>query len=215
MKKHPFVLLVPLLLSGCAFLEIDLPSAPAAAYVPANFQAEPRLPADVRRVAVLPSHGGDVADPESAAALDTVLVTALQRQVRFEVVTITRDDCRRMFGAPSFGSTDALPPGLLEKIATTFAVDAVLFTDITTYQPYRPQALGLRAKLATARDVRLIWSFDEVFSGGSAAMRTSVNNYYEGVDKSAAMDVSSAVLQSPTRFSAVAADLMFKTLPPR
>jgi hypothetical protein len=215
MKKTALVLLAPLLFGGCAFLEIELPPPAAPAYAPANFQAEPRLPAEVRRVAVLPAHGGDVADPESAAALDPVLVTALQRQVRFEVVTIARDDCRRMFGAPSFGSTAALPPGFLEKIAATYAVDAVLFTDITVYQPYRPQTLGLRAKLATVRDVRLIWSFDEVFSGGTAAMRTSIDNYYEGTDKSAGIDASSTVLQSPTRFGAVSADLMFKTLPPR
>jgi len=91
----------------------------------------------------------------------------------------------------------------------------VLFTDITVYQPYRPLTLGFRAKLATARDVRLVWAFDEVFSGGQAAMLTSVQDYYAGTDKSAAMDVSSAVFQSPTRFGAVAADLMFKTLPPR
>jgi len=215
MKKLSLVLLAPLFLGGCAFLEIELPPQPVAAYVPANYKAEPRLPAEIRRVAVLPAHGGDVADPESAAALDPVLVTALQRQVRFEVVTLSRDDCRRLFGAGSFGSTDALPPGILEKIATTYAVDAVIFTDITAYQPYRPQTLGLRSKLATVHDVRLVWSFDEVFSGGQAAMRTAVNDYYEGVDKSAAMDVSSAVLQSPTRFGAVAADLMFRTLPPR
>jgi len=210
-----FTLLAPLLLTGCAFLEIELPPPSVAAYVPTNYKGEARLPADVRRVAVLPAHGGDVADPESAAALDPVLLTALQRQVRFEIVTLSRDDCRRMFGAGSFGSTDALPPGILEKIATTYAVDAVLFTDITVYQPYRPLTLGLRAKLATAHDVRLVWSFDEVFSGGQAAMRTSVDDYYAGTDKSAAMDVSAAVLQSPTRFGAVAADLMFRTLPPR
>lgn len=215
MKNPLFALVAPLLLGGCAFFDIQLPPPPVAAYAPTNYKGEVRLPAEIHRVAVLPAHGGDVTDPESAAALDPVLLTALQRQVRFEIVTLSRDDCRRMFGAGSFGSTDALPPGLLEKIATTYAVDAVLFTDITVYQPYRPIILGFRAKLATAHDVRLVWAFDEVFSGGDAAMRTSVHDYYEGVDKSPAMDVSAAVLQSPTRFGAVAADLMYKTLPPR
>jgi hypothetical protein len=215
MKKSLLALLAPLLLGGCALLEIEMPPAPVAAYVPTNHKGDARLPADIHRVAVLPAHGGDVTDPESAAALDLVLLTALQRQKRFEIVTLSRDECRHMFGAGSFGSTDALPPGILEKIAATYAVDAVLFTDITVYQPYRPLALGFRAKLATARDVRLVWAFDEVFSAGEAAMLTSVQDYYAGTDKSAPMDISAAVLQSPTRFGAVAADLMFKTLPPR
>jgi hypothetical protein len=216
MKKSLLALVVaPLLLGGCAFLEIELPPAPVAAYAPTNYKGEARLPAAIHRVAVLPAYGGDVTDPESAAALDLVLLTALQRQMRFEIVTLSRDECRHMFGAGSFGSTAALPPGILEKIATTYAVDAVLFIDITVYQPYRPLALGFRAKLATVRDVRLVWTFDEVFSAGQAAMLTSVQEYYEGSDKSGPTDISASVLQSPTRFGAVAADLMFKTLPPR
>src|SRR6478735_4012008 len=177
MKRLLFVLASALLLNGCAFLEIEVPAPAAPPYVPTNHQGDARLPRDIQRVAMLPAHGGDVADPESAAALDPVLLTAVQRQVRFEVVTVSREDCRRLFGSGSVGSTDALPPGLLEKIAATYAVDAVLFTDITVYQPYRPLTLGFRAKLATARDVRLVWAFDEVFSGGQAAMLTSVQDY--------------------------------------
>lgn len=215
MKRLVFVLASALLLNGCAFLEIEMPPASAPAYVPTNHQGDARLPRDVQRVAMLPIHGGTAADPESCAALDPVLLTVLQRQVRFEVITVSREDCRRLFGSGSVGSTDALPPGLLEKIAATYAVDAVLFTDITVYQPYRPLTVGFRAKLATVKEVRLVWAFDEVFSGEQPSMQTSVKDYYAGVDKSSAMDVSSAVLQSPTRFGAVAADLMFRTLPPR
>jgi hypothetical protein len=189
MNKSLLALVAPLFLGGCAFLEIEMPPPPVAAYVPVNHRGEDRLPAEIHRVAVLPAYGGDVTDPESATALDLVLLSALQRQMRFEIVTLSRDDCRRLFGSGSVGSTDALPPGLLEKIATTYAVDAVLFTDITVYQPYRPLALGFRSKLATVRDVRLVWTFDEVFSAGQAAMLTSVKNYYAGSDKAGPTDV--------------------------
>jgi len=215
MRPLPYALASLFLLSGCAFFDIDLPEPPVPPYTPVNFKGEARLPASLHRVALLPAHGGAVVDAESAAALDPVILTALQRQVRFEVVAISREDCHRMFDVGSFGSTDALPPGLLEKLARVYAVDAVIFTDITVYQPYRPLALGFRAKLATVHDVRLVWSFDEVFSAGQAAMLTSVRDYYEGGDRAAPVDVSPAVLQSPTRFGAVAADLMFHTLPPR
>jgi hypothetical protein len=184
-------------------------------FAPVNFRGDAQLAPDIQRVAFLPIHGGELVPAEVAADLDPVLVTALQRQVRFEVVMVSREDCHQMFRAGSFGSTAALPHGFLEKIAEKYAVDAVLFTDLTVFQAYRPIALGLRCKLATTRDVRLVWAFDEVFSSADVKMVTSVRRHYKDGDRSAPVDPTAAVLQSPTRFGAVAADLMFRTLPPR
>ncbi len=212
MKFLPFALAAVFALTGC--VEFSLPPEEHA-YVPANFRGDARLPAEIQRIAVLPAHGGSAVESESAAALDPVLVQALQRQARFEVIAVSREDCRRLFGAESFGSTEALPHGMLEKIAEKYAVDAILFTDLTVYQAYRPISLGFRAKLATARDVRLVWAFDEVFSAEQASMVTSVRNYYKHGDKMAPVDPTPAALQSPARFGAVAADLMFRTLPIR
>lgn len=184
-------------------------------FTPVNFRGEARLPAEVQRVAVLPVDGGAVAGEESAAAMDAVLLTALQKQMRFEVVAISREECHRLFGAGAFSSVAALPHGFLEKIASHYAVDAVLFIDITVYKAYRPLALGFRAKLASVRDVRLVWAFDEVFSADAQPMRNSVRSFYRKGDHPAPSDPVPAVLQSPVRFGAVAADLMFRTLPPR
>lgn len=210
--KSLFACLAVFTLTGC--VEFSLPEEHLG-YVPVNYRGDARLPAEVQRIAVLPAHGGETIDAESAAAMDAVLRTALQRQVRFEVVVISRDECRRLFGAESFASTDALPHGFLEKIAEKYAVDAVLFTDLTVYQAYRPVSLGFRSKLATARDTRLVWAFDEVFSARQATMLASVRDYYREGDHAAPVDPVPAALQSPARFGAVAADLMFRTLPPR
>jgi hypothetical protein len=212
MKVLPFALAAILGLTGC--VELSLPPEEHA-YIPANFRGDAKLPADLQRIAVLPAHGGATVESESAAAMDIVLVQALQRQARFEVVAVSREDCRRLFGAESFASTDTLPHGMLEKITEKYAVDAILFTDLTVYQAYRPISLGFRAKLATARDVRLVWAFDEVFSASQPAMLASVRNYYRQGDKMAPVDPAPAALQSPARFGAVAADLMFRTLPVR
>lgn len=211
--KSLFACLALVALTGC--VEFSLPAEEHAGYVPANFRGDARLPADLQRIAVLPAHGGDAVPGESAAGLDAVLVQALQRQARFEVVAISREDCRRFFGAESFASTDALPHGMLEKIAEKYAVDAILFTDLTVYEPYRPISLGFRAKLATAREVRLVWAFDEVFSAGQPAMVASVRQYYSQGDRTAPVNPTPAALQSPARFGAVAADIMFRTLPVR
>ena len=216
--RFAFTFLAVAVLGGCNSVpsmleEAGLEQGPY--YAPVNFSGDARLPDDVHRVAVLPIHGGTVARAETAAAMDAVLHAALQRQTRFEVVVVTREECRRLFGAYDFSSVAALPHGFLEKLAAHYAVDAVLFTDLTVYQAYRPLALGFRAKLAGVRDVRLVWAFDEIFSADDPKIRNSVRLYYRRSDRATPSDPMSTNLQSPARFGAVAADLMFRTLPPR
>ncbi len=204
--------------TGChtvpAVLE-DAGLGQAAPYVPSNFRGETRLPDDVQRVALLPIHGDGVMSVETATSLDAVLLKALQQQTRFEVVVITRAECQRLFDADDFSSVSALPHGFLEAIASRYAVDAVLFTDITAFQAYRPLTLGFRSKLASVREVRLLWAFDEVFSADDPKMRYSTHQYHRTGDRSAPSNPLPTALQSPSRFGAVAADLMFRTLPPR
>ncbi len=216
--RFTFGLLAVMVLGGCNSVpsmieEAALDQGPY--YTPANFRGDARLPNDVQRVAVMPLHGGTVASAETAGTLDAVLLTALQQQTRFEVVVVTREECRRLFGAYDFSSVAALPHGFLEKLAAHYAVDAVLFTDLTAYRAYRPLSVGFRAKLAGVRDVRLVWAFDEIFSADDPLMRSSVRHYYRRGDRAAPSDPTTTMLQSPSRFSAVAADLMFRTLPPR
>ncbi len=214
----PFLAAVAAALAGCNSTTSDFTEAlagPRPAYTPVNHRGDARLPDDLQRVAVLPVHGGAVARPESVQALDRVLVSALQQRQRFEIVPVSREDCRRLFGAADFSSVGALPHGFLDAIARHYAVDAVLFTDLTVYNPYQPLAVGFRAKLATARDVRMVWAFDEVFSATDPRMRTSIRDHQRSAVDAPLVDPVPATLQSPVRFGAVAAELMFGTLPPR
>jgi hypothetical protein len=205
-------------LAGChtvpAVLE-DAGLGQTTPYVPANYRGETRLPDDVQRVALLPIHGDAVMSVETATSLDAVLLKALQAQTRFEVVVLSRAECQRLFGADDFSSVSALPHGFLEAIANRYAVDSVLFTDVTVFQAYRPLTLGFRSKLARVRDVQLLWAFDEIFSADDPKMRFSAQQYYRTGDRSAPSNPLPTALQSPSRFGAVAADLMFRTLPPR
>ena len=202
--------------TGCAslpkWLEDEQEHPP---FTPVNFRGDAQLAPDLQRIALLPLHGGAAATAEITAALDPVLLPALQRQVRFEVVVVSREDCEKLFGAGDYASTAALPHGFLEKLAEKYAVDAVLFVDLTVLHAYPPLTLGLRAKLATVREVRLVWAFDEMFSAADDKMVNSVRQFHRAGDRSAPVDSTPAVLQSPARFGAVAADIMFHTLPPR
>ncbi len=185
-------------------------------YAPKNFVGDPMLPAGIRRVILLPVYAGTVAPPETAATLDDVLAATLQKQMRFEVVHLSREDATFYYGAAEFQSTGVLPTNFLEKLAAKFAADAVLFVDLTVYSPYRPLAVGFRAKLATVHDVRLVWSFDEVISAMDPGVANRAQQEYRQNDRgSRPLDLSSTVLQSPARFANFAADAMFQTLPPR
>ncbi|MBI2517601.1 MAG: hypothetical protein HYV95_11925 [Opitutae bacterium] len=210
-------LLAAALLGGCAGgPAINDPVRVGPFFAPRNFAGDKTMPATIRRVLVLPVCGGNLTEPEAVAALDPVILTTLQRQQRFEVVPLSREECAQRFGAREFSSAGALPHGFLEQVGRYYAADAVLFVDLTVYQPYRPLGLGFRAKLATVQDVRLIWSFDEIFSVTNPAVVNAVRRFHlQEQHTTPPVDLSVAALQSPGRFAAYAADTMFATLPPR
>lgn len=183
-------------------------------FTPTNVQAEPSL-GGIRRVVVLPIWAGEVAAPEAAAELDPAIITALQREHRFEVVALPREESRRRFRAEALSSASALPPDLMSAIKREYAADAVLFIDLTVYRPYRPLAIGFRAKLATIDAPRLVWAFDDVFSTENPAVANSARNFFLGSDRQGVpADLTPAVLQSPGKFATYVAAAMFSTLPP-
>jgi len=181
-----------------------------------NHTGDPQLPATLRRVVLLPIAGGSVAPAESSAALDPVFSAGLQKENRFEVVALTRADCLRRFQAEEFLSTGNLPHDFMAKLRREYGADAVMFIDLTSFKPYRPMILGVRAKLATLGDeVRLVWSFDNIFSAADPTVANSARHHFiAGEHSEVPADLTPAVLQSPSQFAAYAAAEMFATLPP-
>jgi hypothetical protein len=182
-------------------------------YTPTNYQGDPSL-GGIRRVAVLPVWTGSVAPVETAAELDGIVALALQQQKRFEVARVPRDWAYRKFRTESFSSASALPHDLLASLRKEFAVEAVLFVDVTVYQGYRPLGLGFRSKLASIDGARLIWTFDDVFLADHAQVANAARNHFLEVDSQVPVDMTQGVLQSPSRFAAYATAAMFATLPP-
>lgn len=207
-----------MLTAGCQSWRTDMmDKAQHKAFIrPANFNGDKQLPLALRRVLVLPTYGGTVAQVEASQALDEVLLSALQKKARFEVVAVTREEIQRRFHQPEFSSAAVLPHGFLEELGRAYGVEAVLFVDITLYAPYPPLAVGFRAKLAMIADVRLIWTFDDTFSSSDPAVINSVQRAGR-VDSSSRLplDMTVGTFQSPRRFASFAAEIMFDTLPPR
>ncbi|MCX6953343.1 MAG: hypothetical protein NTV51_14410 [Verrucomicrobia bacterium] len=202
------------LVSGCGTPSIQDPARAGPFYKPSNYHGESSL-GGVRRVVVLPVYGGTLAPQETVAGFDPVFIAALQRQNRFEVVPLSREECQRRFRVAEFSSVAALPHDFLTALKRQTAADAVLFVDITVFRAYRPLALGLRGKLATIDGSRLVWTFDDVFSADNPAVANSARHHNLTTDRGdVPADLSPAVLQSPARFADYVASAMFATLPP-
>lgn len=212
-KRLACAALTTVLLGGCMQPGRYDPARTGPFFTPTNHVGEPSL-GGIRRVVVLPVWSGEAAPSETAADLDPVVLASLQDQHRFEIVTLSREDSRRRFRFEAFSSAAALPADFLATLRREFAADAVLFVDVTVYRAYRPLALGLRAKLATADGTRLIWTFDNVFSAEVAAVANSARNHFLEADNRVPADLTHGVLQSPSRFAAYASAAMFATLPP-
>lgn len=198
--------------TGCESVAVS--EAPPV-YVPRNHEGLAQMPEAVRRVVLLPVAGSDEVPPETLHELDAILLTALQNRTRFEVVPMTRTECHRRYGRDALNSVSVLPAGLMSDIRDHHAADAVLFVDLTAHRPYRPQLLGLRAKLVLAEgdEAPIVWSFDEIISAENPAVAASVRRHFYRPDRP--VDISAVALQSPGRFATYAADVMFATLPPR
>jgi hypothetical protein len=205
-------------LAGCATVHPGIadPARTGPFFTPHNHVGAPRIPAAVRRVVLLPVHGGEFAPVEMSESLDPVFAAALEKQMRFEVVTLPRDECQKSFGVPDISSASALPHDFLRIVGEKYGAQAVLFVDVTAYRAYRPLTLGVRAKLANVSDRTLLWTFDEIFSTTDPLVVNSVRRFYSPDEFGAVpFDLSTDALRSPGRFAGYVADAVFKTLPPR
>ncbi len=203
------------LLGACTNPTIIDPARRGPFYYPLNHAGEAAIPQDVRRVVLLPMCRGNVTTPEMAGALDPVLAAELLQQNRFEMVALSREECRRRFGVEEFSSVAALPPSLFPALRRDLAADAVLFVDLTAYRAYRPLAIGWRGKLVNLADARVIWTFDNIFAADVPGVANSARHFFLDRDQEKApSDFTEATLQSPTRFASYAASAMWTTLPP-
>jgi hypothetical protein len=204
------------LVSGCSVLpNAGHVTEKAVPPLHLNHGGDAKLPSGLQRVILLPLAGGSVASPESVSALDPVLIGALQLQNRFEVVPLTREECRRYFQNEEISSVSAIPANLMSVLKREYAADAVLFVDLTVYRAYHPLAIGLRAKLAMLDGAHLVWTFDTIFSADDPAVAENAVRYLKSRDQGGLpADLIAVDLESPVRFGTYASTAMFATLPP-
>ena len=97
-----------------------------------------------------------------------------------------------------------------------YDADAVLFTEITHFRPYRPIAIGVRSSLVDLESGQVIWAFDDLFDSGEPSVSAGAKRFHLAHSRNVyPLHSAEVVLQSPTFFSKYVAYEMFMTLPER
>lgn len=177
---------------------------------------QPRLPAELSRVAVLPfpKAGRVSADIASRTALEPLFQAELRKRKRFEVIPVTQQELSVWTGKSTWDATGELPAGLLATIQKETGCDAVIFPALTTFNPYPPVAIGWNVKLVLCADRNIWWSVDEVFDAGNESVAAAAEAYgRREMTMPAPLLENSAILASPRRFGQYTAWAVASTLP--
>lgn len=205
-------------LSGCASHKLN-DSVFGPGYQPANVMCKnPKLPSEVRRVAVLPlaipfqrpafEHGLDTLEP--------VLQAELKKTGRFECRWISRADAQSWTGQAQWLTDEKLPTSFFNTLRTETGCDAVLFCELREYRPYPPLATGWRFRLVDQTGKDTLWAADEVFDAGDGTVVNAARRYQQDHEElPAALQDSRTILNSPRRFGQYTAASLLATLPAR
>jgi hypothetical protein len=208
--------LLPLLLAaGCFTPRIPHELVLGPGYHPANIygQKDP-LPAQLRRVAVLPLSGGPaVAERE---LLGAALESELAKTGSFELVRVSADELEVWTGQRAWPATAALPVPLETHLRDQLGCDGFLLPEVTQYRAYPPLALGWNLKLVDLHSGKIIWAADEMFDAGQTEVANSARRYrLRHSQVPGAVEDSRFVLLSPDAFCHYTAEALFETLPVR
>jgi len=224
-------LLTTFLLAGCA--SIPIPGREAGAcYRPTNVYRESRLlPVGIKRVALLPmtTAGSAALLTAGAEALEPILYAELEKSKRFEVIAVSGAQLRQWTGQTGWNADEQLPSDLFERLREATGCDAVLFSQLTRYQPYQTLSIGWKLSLTEkaaaqnggktpAKDAgaHILWSADEVFDAGNPEVANAARSYYgQHLRDESPLADASTMLSSPGRFGQYSLGALLATLPER
>jgi hypothetical protein len=165
-----------------------------------------------RRVAVLPVEC-DQAVGEALKDMDEIFLSEVGKKLRFELIPISRPDLSRSIHREQFSSTEPTPPEALGFFREKYAVDAVLFTEITSYRPYRPMSIGARSKLVDISTLSTLWSAETVLDSGDPIVASAAARHARRQSDTSDTRGEEMVLQSPRRYSGFVASYLYSSIP--
>ncbi len=210
-------------ISGCDSVPLQSLEPPAY-YHPANVAVEGfALPVAIRRVAVLPlaPSSSSTALEQGVEALQPVVDSELKKTERFEVVTVSPEHLRDLTGQSAWRADEPLPIDFFRHLQRDTGCDAIMFCEITRYQPYQPLSVGWKLCLAaqgTAEhaEPRKLWSVDEVLDSGDSKTARAARTYYsQHIHNEQPSPDPATILRSPLLFGQFSLSALFSTIPQR
>jgi hypothetical protein len=205
--------------TGCGSVTQYARNPRTSSFKPDNYFTQyERLPSFIRRVAVLPIHAS--ADnwyaTDGQPQLQPVLQSELGKLNRFELTPVSGEDLRIWTGRAQWSAHEVLPAGFMDRIRRETGCDAVLFTQLQPYHPYRPMVMGWNFRLVDTRISTILWAAEEVFDAGRTEVAVAAKRHYEKQSPEA-RDLGDAdrILLSPRRFSQYTLETVFASVPIR
>jgi len=183
-------------------------------------------PAGMRRLAILPV---DAVRPvnETQRDMDGVFRGELSKVVKYEIVQVSRPEMMKLINRESISSTEVLPQHLVTALRQKYAANAVMFIDFTLFRPYRPMAIGVRAKIVDLSNMEILWMADGVLDAAEPDVAALASQFADSsmkmgyisptIPKGQTRDYASGnqiVLQSPRLFAMFVAHEAFASLAP-
>jgi hypothetical protein len=164
------------------------------------------------RIAWLPIHS-QIPTGNSLQDLDSIFRAECSKVLPLEVVQISRAEMMRLLGQESIASTDIIPAQFVRELQQKYAIQGIVFTDLTVYRPYRPINIGVRGKLVQVPHLEILWSADGILDSAEPGIASSALNFAQRNLRGPQTGMAEVILQSPRRYAAFVANALYGTLP--
>ncbi len=188
-------------------------------FLPSNiYKGTDSLPADLRRVAVLPLsvNGGSAQMAHAQETLADAVGDALSRRLAFEVVSIPSETLKRLTGKGQWRANETVPKALFDFLREQKDCQGVVFAELTQFQAYGALQIGWKLRLVDSREAGVYWAADQIFDAGVTSVANAAKRFAQDQDTSPGQPPDShLILSSPSRFGAYTLNALFATLPAR
>jgi hypothetical protein len=201
-------------------------SEPSMTAPPQQLASGIAWPAGMRRLAILPIHANRPID-DLQRDMDGIFRGELSKVVKYEIVPVPREEMLQLTSRESISSSSLVSADVIRELRQKYAADAVMFIDFTLFRPYRPIAIGVRAKIVDLRNMEVLWVADGVLDTAEpdvaalatqfAGMGLNVPYISPTIPKGKSREAASGnqiILQSPRLFAGFVAHEAFSTLAP-
>ena len=205
-----------LLMVGCESTQrSEMPNAPLHE-VKNVYRSLVKLPAEIRRVAILPI-SIDERSPDAVAGRETFQPILFQEALQtheFEPIEATSAQLNRWFGRASFAADEVLPANLLDRIEKETGCNAVLLCRLSSYHPYPPVVEGWSMKLVWCKNAEILWTVEDIFDLSDSQVAASARREFKTQEAASAslVDPGSA-MQSPRKIAQFSLRSLFGTMP--